>query len=186
MSCVYELRGSAHDLLHEVVREGLAGLRDAVAAVSRTLPTYVVRELEGFLRCGDPSFGFAWLVCDGCDHHRCVPFFCKMRGFCASCGGRRMAATAAKLVDTVFRRAPVRQFVLTVPWKRRLLLARSPKLAGSVLAVALEHVGAEYAGADRRRDRAAHGIAITTTGRRRTMRGTGRRGSDGGAAGKVR
>ncbi len=57
MSCVVELRGAATDLLHPVVREGLATLRGALSAVGRALPRHVLNELEGFLGCGDPVNG---------------------------------------------------------------------------------------------------------------------------------
>ena len=36
----------------------------------RRLPRFVVREVENYLRCGDPTEGFAWLWCGDCDHHR--------------------------------------------------------------------------------------------------------------------
>ena len=74
----------------------------------------MTREVEGYLRCGDPREGFAWLVCGDCDHHRLVPFTCKGRGFCPSCGGRRMADRAARWVDTLLPRVAVRQVVVTV------------------------------------------------------------------------
>ena len=99
MSCVLELRGSAHDLLHPIVEEGLAASRGALAAAGTGLPRHVERELEGFLACGDPSGGFAWLHCAPCDHHRLVTFSCKGRGFCGRCGGRRMAERAAWWVE---------------------------------------------------------------------------------------
>ena len=37
------------------------------------------------------------------------------RAFCPSCGGRRMADTAAHLVDRVFPEVPIRQWVLSLP-----------------------------------------------------------------------
>ena len=46
-----------------------------------------------------------------------VAFSCKRRGFCPSCGARRMAQTAAHLVDHVIPQVAVRQ------WARR----RSPR-----------------------------------------------------------
>ncbi len=51
-----------------------------------------------------------------------------------------MATTAAHLVDRVFPRVAVRQWVLTVPWPRRRLLARKPELARGVLSVMLNTV----------------------------------------------
>lgn len=145
MACVLEIRGGAHDLLQPVVREGLAALRGALASVERCLPRHVEQELEGFLACGDPRYGFAWLICDGCDHHRLVTFSCKGRGFCPSCGGRRMAERAAWWVDRVIPHVATRQWVLTVPWRRRWLLARRPELACGVHAVAMRRIERWYA-----------------------------------------
>ncbi|MCK6505860.1 transposase, partial [Myxococcota bacterium] len=129
-----------NDLLHRLVREGLPELRRALEEVDRQLPRYVERELERFTTCGDPATGFAWLKCEACDHHRLVPFSCKGRGFCPSCGGRRMTERAARWVDELFPIVAVRQWVITVPWPRRLLLARSPELARGVLRVALQEI----------------------------------------------
>jgi len=37
-------------------------------------------------------------------------------GFCPSCGARRMAESAALLVDEVFPEQPIRQWVLSAPY----------------------------------------------------------------------
>ena len=74
------------------------------------LPRFIVDEFDGFLRCGSLAGGFARFRCDGCGLDRLVPFSCKGRAVCPSCGGRRMAERAAHLVDHVFpggRRPPV-------------------------------------------------------------------------------
>jgi len=52
----------------------------------------------------------------------------KRRGFCPSCAARRMAETAAYLVDRVIPRVPVRQWVLSFPIPLRILLAAHPEL----------------------------------------------------------
>lgn len=39
--------------------------------------------------------------------------------FCPSCGGRRMAGTAAHLVDCILPEVPIRQWVLTLPYPLR-------------------------------------------------------------------
>ncbi len=56
-------------------------------------------------------------------------------GFCPSCGARRMAQTAAHLVDHAFPRVPVRQWVLSLPIPLRLLLAAQPQLLTPILQV---------------------------------------------------
>ena len=64
-----------------------------------------------------------------------VAFSCKHRGFCPSCGARRMVESAAHLVDHVFPEAPVRQFVLTFRFLLRLLLPAEPEVLSEMLAV---------------------------------------------------
>jgi len=61
-----------------------------------------------------------------------VAFSCKGR-ICPSCNARRMAETAAHLVDHVFPPLPVRQWVLSVPKRLRWYLEREP--GGAVTAV---------------------------------------------------
>jgi len=44
---------------------------------------------------------FLRLLCAYCGHDKMGGFSCKRRGFCPSCGTRRMSQTAAHLVDHV-------------------------------------------------------------------------------------
>jgi hypothetical protein len=78
--------------------------------------------------------GFLRLRCGDCGHDELVTFSCKPRGFCPSCGARRMARRAAHLVDHVIPHMPVRQWVLALPIPLRLLLAAQPLLVTPVLA----------------------------------------------------
>ena len=64
-----------------------------------------------------------------------VAFSCKGRGFCPSCGGRRMADTAAHLVDRILPQTPVRQWVLSLPFALRYRLAYDAALTSAVLGV---------------------------------------------------
>ena len=147
-----EIRGAQGQPVQRVLRGGVPQLRSAVEGADRELPGFVWRELEQTARCGDPAGGFAWLHCAGCEHHRLVPFTCKGRGVCGSCIGRRMSERARWWCERVFPLGvPHRQWVVTVPWRRRGLLAWRPQLARGVLDRALGVVfgwlGAE---ADRR------------------------------------
>src|SRR4029450_8146174 len=76
---------------------------------------------------------FLRLHCDDCGHDRLVPFSCKRRGFCPSCGGRRMADTAAHLALRVLPAVPVRQWVLTLPYALRYRCAYDRALTTEVL-----------------------------------------------------
>ena len=103
------------DDLHAIVAQGWAALRHRLDASDRHLPSFVSREVQAFLRCGDPAHGFAWLRCPAGHHHRLLPFSCKGRGFCPSCGGRRMATRALAWTDRLLPSVAVRQLVKTVP-----------------------------------------------------------------------
>ena len=107
----------------------------AGAAAGTDLPQFVKDEFDAFLECGILAHGSLRLRCGDCGHDKLVAFSCKRRGFCPSCGARRMAKTAAHLVDHVIPRVPVRQRVLSLPIPLRLLLAAQPKLVTPVLQV---------------------------------------------------
>jgi hypothetical protein len=79
------------------------------------LPDFVKDEFDAFLECGILAHGFLRLRCTDCTHEKLVAFSCKRRGFCPSCGGRRMAQTAVHLLDHVIPNVPVRQWVLSLP-----------------------------------------------------------------------
>ena len=72
------------------------------AAQGTDLPGYVEQEFEDYLKCGRLEHGFLRVHCDNCHAEHMVDFSCKRRGFCPSCGARRMAEAAALLVDEVF------------------------------------------------------------------------------------
>jgi hypothetical protein len=118
------------------------------------VPRFVERELRGFLRCGILACGFARVHCDECGLDRVVAFSCKGRGFCPSCGGRRMADTAAHLVDRVLPEVPVRQWVLSLPFALRYRLAYDAALTSAVLGVFVRTVFASL----RRRARKKRGV----------------------------
>lgn len=124
-------------MLHRVVREHLeAFLREAASRTDGDgLPAFVEQEFRDFLTCGILAHGFARVCCGTCAFERLVPFSCKGRGFCPSCGGRRMTERAAHLVDEVLPRVPVRQWVLSLPHRLRYLLAWNHALCRAVLGV---------------------------------------------------
>ncbi len=101
-----------HGVLYRVIDEHLETFLDAAAhhADGSRLPAFVEQEFRDFIACGVLERGFARLRCGECAFERLVPFSCKGRGFCPSCGRRRMTECAARLVDNVLPRVPVRQW----------------------------------------------------------------------------
>ncbi|NUZ05903.1 transposase [Piscinibacter koreensis] len=107
----------------------------AEASTGSELPRFIKDEFDAFLECGILAHGFLRLRCGECGHDRLLAFSCKRRGFCPSCGARRMSQTAAHLVDRVIPHVPVRQWVLSLPIPLRVLLAAQPELVTPVLQV---------------------------------------------------
>ena len=122
-------------LLYQLVQIHYPAFLVELAARERHLPDYVQREFEDYLACGRLAYGFLRVRCNDCHAERMVAFSCKRRGFCPSCGARRMAESAALLVDEVFPRLPIRQWVLSVPFALRFLLAREPHANSAVLGI---------------------------------------------------
>ena len=108
---VYVRRVPEDTVLYGVVSDQLSTFFAHAENAGREVPAFVARELTRYLECGILAHGFARVRCPACTHERLVAFSCKGRGFCPSCGGRRMADTAAFLVDNVSPHAPVRQWV---------------------------------------------------------------------------
>ena len=101
----------------------------------KDIPDFVKKEFESFLKCGLLAHGFLRLQCEACKQEKLVAFSCKRRGFCPSCGAKRMAENTAHLLDEIFPHKPLRQWVLSFPFPLRFLLAKDPKLIGDVLSV---------------------------------------------------
>ena len=103
-------------------------------------PAYVERTFRRYLDCGILAHGFARAWCDTCQHEFLIAYSCKGRGVCPSCNTRRMAETAAHLVDHVFPRLAVRQWVLAVPKRLRYFLRDDADLQGALLRIFLAEV----------------------------------------------
>jgi hypothetical protein len=86
----YRPRAAEHTVLHGLVREHLATFLRSAQHGGNCLPAFVEQEFRDFMTCGVWARGFARFQCTDCHAERLVPFSCKGRGFCPSCGGRRM------------------------------------------------------------------------------------------------
>ncbi|MFK7957594.1 MAG: transposase, partial [Lysobacterales bacterium] len=113
----------------------------------RPLPACVRAAFEAYLRCGLLEHGFLSVQCTSCHPERLVAFSCKRRGFCPSCGARRMAETSALLVDDILPPHPIRQWVLSFPFALRYLFATRPATLSRVLAIVYRAIARRYAGA---------------------------------------
>jgi len=104
------------------------------------LPKFVHQEFYDYLKCGRLQHGFVRVKCNDCRNELLVAFSCKQRGFCPSCGGRRMIDTAAHLVDRVLPSIPIRQWVLSFPYPLRLLYSTHPQAMTRTLNIVLRAI----------------------------------------------
>ena len=156
----YHPRRADEELVYRVVAAELDGFVAAAEERGHPLPSFVASTFRDFLTCGLPENGFLRVHCDECGRDRVVAFSCKRRGVCNSCGGRRMAETAAHLVDRVLPEVPTRQWVLSLPFPLRYRLAYDRTLATPLLAAFLRAVFASL----RRRAREFYGVRNTKCG----------------------
>ena len=96
------------------------------------------------LQCGILVHGFLRLGCDTCKKEILLAFSCKRRGCCPSCAGRRMAQTAAHLVERVLPWVPTRQWVVSVPVPLRDWMAASQELTAQVHTIIRTTIGQYY------------------------------------------
>jgi hypothetical protein len=122
-------------VLYQVVEQNVESFFDAVAEQGTSLPGFVRDEFDAYLRCGRLEHGFIRAKCEGCRYEHLVAFSCKLRGFCPSCGVRRMVESAAHLLDHVVPDIPMRQWVLSFPWPLRMLFAARPDWLSRILGI---------------------------------------------------
>lgn len=68
----YERRRPERTLLYQLVTEHYPRFIEHLAAQDRTLPEYVQREFEDFLKCGRVEHGFLRVRCQDCHSERLV------------------------------------------------------------------------------------------------------------------
>jgi len=134
----YERRRPEKTPLYKIVSEHLEGWLENRAIAEHPVSAHVERELRSYLTCGILCFGFGRARCASCGQGFVVAFSCKGRGVCPSCNGRRMAQTAAHLVDRVIPPVPVRQWVISVPKRLRCFLADRPNAVAALTRIFIE------------------------------------------------
>ena len=131
----YQRRQPENTLLYQIVERYYPEFTAYLAEQGAILPRYVQREFEAYLKCGRLEHGFLRVQCNHCHAEHLVAFSCKCRGFCPSCGARRMAESAALLVDEVLPEQPMRKWVLSFPYPLRFLFASQPAIMTGVLGI---------------------------------------------------
>jgi Putative transposase/Transposase zinc-binding domain len=138
----YSRRRPENTVLYQLVVDHLETMLEQArlnTAHGFGLPRFVERAFYHYVECGQLCCGFVRTRCQDCGFERLVAFSCK-RAICPSCQGRRMADSAAHLVDRVLPRVPYRQWVISFPIRLRLLLARDKALLSAVLRIVIARI----------------------------------------------
>ncbi len=91
---------------------------------------FVDKVVFRYLDCGILERGFARVSCPDCHEEFLLPFSCKCRGFCPSCGAKRAAAFAAFLEDELLEDVAHAQWVFTLPKMLRRYFLYNRELLG--------------------------------------------------------
>jgi hypothetical protein len=111
---VYQRHRPEDTLLSQLVERYYPDFAQLMAAQGTPLPTYVSQVFEDYLKCGRLEHGFPRVRCERCHAEKLVAFSWPLlripalaalvhpcsssrRGFCPSCGARRMVDSAAGL-----------------------------------------------------------------------------------------
>ncbi len=98
--CRYVRHRPEHTVLYQVLEQHAGPFFDHLSEQGASLPGFVRGEFDDYLRCGRLEAGLLRVKCTGCRHEHVVAFSCRKRGFCPSCGARRMVDGAASTSPT--------------------------------------------------------------------------------------
>ena len=130
-SVSYKRHQPEKTLLYKLIQENLLNFYQQMDRdYEKGIPCFVRKEFDEFLKCGVLAHGFLRVQCTSCKHEKLVAFSCKRRGFCPSCGARRMAESATHLVDEVFPKKPMRQWVLNFSLSTQIPVCQRAKNHG--------------------------------------------------------
>lgn len=87
----YARHRPAQTSLYRLVEQHYPAFVTHLAERGQALPADIEQEFGAYLKCGRLEHGFRRVRCESCHVERLVAFSCKRRGFCPSCGARRMA-----------------------------------------------------------------------------------------------
>jgi len=142
---VYERRQPELSALHRAVRAGWPQVK--ALARERTgvsLPEFVDKAMKAYLACGQLANGFARFRCADCRKDVLVAFSCKVRGLCPSCDGKRMLEEAEHMTTAILPEIPYRQWVFTLPFDLRYVLAWNADLRNAVHQALMRAIAKHY------------------------------------------
>ena len=116
--------------------------------------------MKAYLACGQLANGFARFRCADCRKDVLVAFSCKVRGLCPSCDGKRMIEEAEHITTAILPEIPYRQWVFTLPFDLRYVLAWNADLRNAVHQALMRAIAKHYL-----RDTRSQGLSGTPASR---------------------
>jgi len=139
---IYRPRRPERTDLHLAVRENLDLFLEAYDEQfldqHGPLTARACRTLEGYIRCGVLSAGFARVRCSGCGHELLVAFSCQLRGVCPSCQQKRAEILCRFVIDEIIEPVGHRQLVFVLPKHLRRPFYHDRKLLTGLCRSAVE------------------------------------------------
>ena len=129
---LYVRRKPDRSLLFKVISENADAYFQKQSIAGISYPGFIYKTLGAYLHCGLLDYGFVRTYCRDCCHSELVAFSCKRRGFCPSCHAKRMNESVHHLTTNVFPKIPFRQWVLSLPFELRPLIATNKRLISIV------------------------------------------------------
>ena len=133
-----------HSDLHKLIKKHYHQVIRDKALQGKALPFHIKREFERYLTCGIHAHGMVRFQCGTCSKDKFVAYSCKGRTICPRCNGRKMSDTARHLIEEVIPKVPVRQWVLSMPYKHRFILSSDQKLLNTVLQIFNRAISTHY------------------------------------------
>jgi len=139
---IYRPRRPERTDLHLAVRENLdlflESYDERFLDQHGPLSARACRTLEGYIRCGILSAGFARVRCVTCGHELLVAFSCQLRGVCPSCQQKRAEILCRFVIDEIIEPVGHRQLVFVLPKHLRRPFYRDRKLLTGLCRSAVE------------------------------------------------
>ena len=109
----YRRRQPEESILYKTLACHLNTFLKNLAEEGQWFPKHVEKELWVYLvEYGIFAYGFVRVKCDDCKNEQLVAFSCKKRRFYPSCGAKKMAETAAHLVENIIPWVQLREYLL--------------------------------------------------------------------------
>jgi len=139
----YQPRAASNDLkdvVEDFLEKMLQVYDEKFSSTYGPLHSRVKQLFKEFLKCGDAHFGFIRLWCHDCSEEKLVPYSCKIRGLCPSCGQKRAIAWAERMVEEVLPQVDYTQIIFTIPKMLRKAFLFKRSLVGELCRVAYEAI----------------------------------------------